>query len=240
MLKHLRTIAIGFILQSLLSIAAQAQVRAQDYDAFWLWGGVKPQAVLAQAKSLYILQGAVVSRGDDERNVRIVAQGVSIPHLRHGNVWLVYRADTLHWTPQVYEVMLARLVRWRQSGNPVIGIQIDFDAHTRHLQEYADFLRDLRSRLPTDCQLSITGLLDWSGGSSPDAINQLKEVVNEIIVQTYQGRHTITNYRDYLPSLSRLNLPFKVGLIQHGEWSQPVGLANNAWFRGYVVFLQNP
>jgi len=37
----------------------------------------------------------------------------------------------------------------------------------------------------------------------------------------------------------RLTLPFKVGLIQGGEWDAPASLSANPAFRGYVVFLQN-
>ena len=75
-------------------------------------------------------------------------------------MWLVYRAHTLRWTPRVTQIMLAQLTRWRASGRTITGIQIDFDARTRHLQDYLEFLRALRDTLPADCRLSITGLLD--------------------------------------------------------------------------------
>lgn len=218
---------------------ARATVRAEDYDAFWIWSGVKPQPGLARARSLYILQGQVeAGRGGDD-DVRLLAQGMAVPRLRHGEVWLVYRAHTLRWSPDIYRIVLAQLQRWRRAGNPVVGIQIDFDAGTRHLPTYADFLRDLRSRLPADCKLSITGLLDWSSRADVATINQLKSVVDEVIVQTYQGRHTIADYAAYLPRVSKLTLPFKIGLVQYGQWQAPDDLANSRWFRGYVVFLQN-
>jgi hypothetical protein len=35
-------------------------------------------------------------------------------------------------------------------------------------------------------------------------------------------------------------LPFKVGLVQGGDWREPAGLAEEPNFRGYVVFLLNP
>ena len=102
-----------------------------------------------------------------------------------------------------------------------------------------DFLRDLRHRLPADLKLSITGLMDWSSNADPSAIAQLKGVVDEVVVQTYQGRHSIPDYAAYLPRMNRLGLPFKVGLIQGGVWKAPGYLKGNEWFRGYVVFLQN-
>src|SRR5436309_14872931 len=67
-------------------------VRAQDYDAFWLWAGVKPQPVLAAARTLYILQGQVAAPERGDGDGRLVAQGGAVPHLVHGEVWLDYRA----------------------------------------------------------------------------------------------------------------------------------------------------
>ncbi|OOV99308.1 DUF3142 domain-containing protein [Pseudomonas sp. MF4836] len=230
----------GWLLAVLISSQAWAAVDAGDYDAFWLWSGVKPQPVLAQAKSLYILQGQIsTSRRQPERGVRLIAQGVSVPRLTQGEVWVVYRAHTLRWPEPIYAQLLGQVQRWQQAGNPVVGIQIDFDAGTRYLDEYADFLRDLRQRLPRQYRLSITGLMDWGSNADPQAIGQLKGVIDEVVVQTYQGRHSIPNYAAYLPRLDRLGLPYKVGLIQGGAWTEPAYLRDSPWFRGYVVFLQN-
>ncbi|KPA92161.1 Protein of unknown function (DUF3142) [Pseudomonas asplenii] len=217
---------------------ALAAVDAREHDAFWLWSGVAPQPVLAQARSLYVLQGQISQ--SRQQGVRFIAQGIAIPRLTRGEVWVVYRAHTLRWPESVYRQLLGQVKRWQQAGNPVVGIQIDFDARTRYLDEYADFLRDLRKRLPTDLHLSITGLMDWSSNADPTAIAQLRGVVDEVVVQTYQGRRSIPDYAAYLPQMNRLGLPFKVGLIQGGEWQEPGYLKGSEWFRGYVVFLQNP
>lgn len=220
--------------------ATAGMVNAADYDAFWLWGAVKPQAVLAGARTLYILQGQIAAPSSRDDEGRLVAQGGAVPHLRRGEVWLDYRAHTLRWSPAVYGQILARLLRWRDAGDPVVGVQIDFDSGTRHLADYAAFLRDLRGRLPADCRLSITGLLDWSSQGDSDALGQLGGVVDEVVLQTYQGRHTIPGYQAYLARLSRMTIPFKVGLVEGGDWTAPPDLATNPWFRGYVVFLKNP
>ena len=225
---------------TLFGPAAAATVRAQDYDAFWLWAGVKPQPVLATARTLYILQGQVAAPDNGDGEGRLIAQGGAIPHLSRGEIWLDYRAHTLRWPPAVYGEILARLRRWRSAGNPAVGLQIDFDARTRRLDEYARFLADLRSRLPPDCRLSITGLLDWSSQGDSAALDALGGVVDEVVLQTYQGRHTIPSYQAYMGSLGRLTVPFKIGLAEGGDWTPPPGLAANPWFRGYVVFLNNP
>ena len=145
----------------LLASPVFGAVDARDYDAFWLWSGVSPQPVLKQANTLYILQGQINStRRAPQRGVQLIAQGIGIPRLTHGDIWVVYRAHTLHWPEPVYAQVLGQVQRWRDAGNPVAGIQIDFDARTQYLHEYADFLRDLRHRLPADLKLSITGLMD--------------------------------------------------------------------------------
>jgi hypothetical protein len=215
-------------------------VKAEQYSSFWLWGGVQAQPVLAQAQTLYILQGHVVEKRRSNRSqVAVVAQGMTVARLKKGAVWLVYRADTLNWTPAVVQTLVGRLQQWRQSGNPVVGLQVDFDVKTRHLPEYVAFLKRLRAALPATYQLSITGLLDWSSNGDSEAINQLNRVVDEVVVQTYQGRTTIATCNRYLPALKRLALPFKIGLVQHGEWVADKTLEASPWFRGYVVFLQN-
>ncbi len=58
--------------------------------------------------------------------------------------------------------------------------------------------------------------MDWGSNADPEAINQLQGVVDEVVVQTYQGRRTIPSYRAYLPRIARLTLPFKIGLVQDG------------------------
>jgi hypothetical protein len=220
------------------------RVDAADYDAFWLWGGVAPQPVLARARTLYLLRGQVSAPRNRPGPVRLIAQGGSTPHLgpraARTEAWIVYRAHTLDWPPEIYAQILDDLVRWRAAGNPVVGVQIDFDAHTRHLDRYAAFLRDLRARLPADDRLSITGLLDWSSQGDPAALDSLAGVVDEVVLQTYQGRRTIPGYEAYLAQLGRVKLPFKIGLVEGGAWEPPVGLAANPWFLGYVVFLTNP
>ncbi|WP_322044890.1 DUF3142 domain-containing protein [Paraburkholderia sp. J67] len=232
------------LLLALAQTASAGTVDATQYDAYWLWAGVKPQTVLRDAHTLYVLQGQIEATPGDENQVRVIAQGVALPDKTRAHIWLAYRAHTLRWTPRVMQIMLAQLARWRETarrrGETIEGIQIDFDARTLHLQDYLDFLRTLRANLPADCRLSITGLLDWSSRIDANQVNQLKEIVDEVVVQTYQGSHTITRYDAYLPRVARLQLPFRIGLIQGGTWEAPPYLATNPWFRGYVVFLRNP
>ena len=228
-------VVLAALLMLLAPPVLAAPTDAADYDAFFLWAGVKPQAVLAEARSLYLLQGQV----DDGDPVRLVAQRPALPQVSHADVWMVVRVETLDWPESVYTQVLAALGRWRAAGNKVVGLQIDFDAGTRHLENYAAFLADLKRRLPPDCRLSITGLLDWSSNGDPAGLAALGGVVDEVVLQIYQGRRVIPNYAGYLAALDRMEIPFRIGLLQGGDWEAPDHLAGNPWFRGYVVFLVN-
>lgn len=216
--------------------AEQGRVDARAYDAFWLWAGVEPQPVLDKAKTIYIL-AAEIKGG---REGRYVDLRPAVPRVKHAQVWIVYRVETLAWDATVLPRIRRDSESWRAMGNRVAGIQIDFDAATRGLSGYAAFLKILRAELPTGTGLSVTGLLDWSSGGESPALNALAGTVDEVVLQTHQGRHTIPGYQAYLRQLDRVKLPFKMGLVQHGEWQAPPSLSRNPNFRGYVVFLLNP
>ena len=79
--------------------------------------------------------------------------------------------------------------------------------------------------------------MDWSAGGDPQALARLAGIVDEIVVQTYQGRHTIPGYETYLASLRRLNMSYRIALVEGGAWRAPEGLESDPNFRGYVVFL---
>lgn len=237
-----QVLLVGSLLLATCLPAEAGRVDAADYQAFWLWAGVRPQPVLAQAHTLYVLQGQIDGprRAGDPR-ARMQAQNPAMPRLSKDiEVWLVYRAHTLDWNEAVHALLLKQLQRWQRAGNRVAGIQIDFDAQTLRLDRYAAFLEDLRQRLPRQYRLGITGLLDWAGNADTAALNRLSGVIDEVVMQTYQGRHSITDHARYLPSIARLQLPFRIGLIQNGQWQAPDYLESSPWFRGYVVFLLNP
>jgi hypothetical protein len=218
------------------SQAGKGRVEAADHDAFWLWAGVKPQPVLARAKTLYIL-AAEIKGGP---RARYVSLRPATPRVRHADIWIVYRVESLDWSPDVTPRIQRDIKGWQAAGNDVAGVQIDFDAATRGLESYAAFLRGLRAELPPGTGLSVTGLLDWSSGGDGPALNVLAGTVDEVVLQTYQGRRTIRGYEAYLRRLEAVDLPYKIGLVQGGEWRVRPQLTRDADFQGYVVFLLNP
>ncbi|RZU36872.1 uncharacterized protein DUF3142 [Fluviicoccus keumensis] len=223
----------------LVAQSAFAAVQAGDYRQFWLWAGVRAQPeVLRQAQTLYVLQGEISGTGP---SAELHIQGINPVRLATPEVWLSWRVQRLDWTPDIVKALARRAALWRHRGSRVAGIQIDFDARSLRLGDYAAFLRQLRQQLPTDCRLGITGLLDWTQTGDVDTLNRLQGVVDEIVVQTYRGRRTEPGYERYLDSLSRLDIPFKIGLVQDGDWDSgwQDRLRRLPAYRGEVIFLLN-
>jgi hypothetical protein len=218
------------------SVAAET-VRAADYDAYWLWAGVKARPEIARARVLYLLQGEIGPNA--EGRVRLKAQGGAQPAPHTATLWLAYRVRSLDWPPDILDGVKRKLAAWRSESGPVAGIQLDFDATTRGLGRYAEFLRQLRRDLPEGCGLSVTGLMDWASQGAPAALSDLSGTVDEVIFQTYRGKDTAPDIDAYLARLGRLTIPFRLGLAEGANWSAPARLVDDFHFRGYVVFLRN-
>ncbi len=227
------------MLAAALALAACGNAREQrvdpaDHDAFWLWGGPAPRAILDRATTLYLLDGEVLERSG---RVRFRALRGEPPRLPGKTLWLVIRTDTLAWPEDALALVPRHLAAWRAAGNRVTGVQIDFDANARGLARYGAFLTDLRRRLPRDAKLSVTGLMDWSANGDPAQLAALAGTVDEVAIQTYQGRTTIVGYERYLRRLDDFPIPFRIGVVEGGVWREPPGLAANPAYRGTVVFL---
>ncbi|WP_024558387.1 DUF3142 domain-containing protein [Franconibacter pulveris 1160] len=222
-------------------LAGQAQaaetVSASRHAAFWLWSGVKASDELRNAQTVYLHQGEVLTRSG---HVVFQRLGLPVSRLTFPSIWLTVRFTTLE-VPQAIPARLVRLMqRWQAAGNHVVGLQVDFDAATHQLADYARFLRELRQQLPPEFALGVTGLLDWAKTGEVATLNALP--VDELVVQSYQGRHTVANYQAYLPALARLRIPFKLGLVQNGSREPQAEAQLNAspWYRGTVVFMLKP
>lgn len=215
--------------------AAPARPAGRE-PGYFVWAGVTPPAAAlagaARGAPVYLLAGEV-RRGDPGHVVPLRA----VPRLGGPAVWLTVRTERIDWTEPTYADLLRTLRQWRRAGNRVAGVQVDFDAATRGLAGYRRFLAGLRRRLPSGTRLSITGLLDWSAHGDPAALAGLAGTVDEIVVQTYQGRRTIPGYAGYLRGLTRLDVPYRVGVVEDGSWAEPAFLRDDPEYRGTVIFL---
>ena len=241
-MKHLTWILSLFCCLSLMacqpsqSASTQYRVNANDFNAFWIWGEIKSAPYLVKAQEIYVLQGEVRIDRNTQKSI-LIPQGVSVLNIPHQKVWLVFRNHHLNWQDHELDKILKRVRQWENSGNHVQGIQIDFDSRTKNLKEYALFLQKIRQQLPKQYQLSITGLMDWANIQDAETLRLLKDNIDELAIQTYQGSTTISNYQQYLQKVSKLNLPYKIGLVQHGEWNKSLDFKSDPNFKGYVVFL---
>lgn len=239
-MKLLKTVFCIFLVFSLNACqptqSATSKVDANDFASFWIWGDIQTAPYLVHAKELYILQGEI--RYSKSKQIStFTPQGVSILKLPHQKIWLVFRTHHLAWNEQNYQTILNRLEHWRNRGNQVQGIQIDFDSKTNSLKDYAIFLQKLRQKLPQQYRLSVTGLLDWTNFKDQNTLTLFRQNIDELVIQTYQGTTTIPNYPEYLKRISALRLPYKVGLVQHGTWFGNSTKQKDRYFKGYVIFL---
>ena len=227
------------LVAALLAGEAQAAeiVTAHEHPAFWLWSGVKASDALKEAQTVYLHQGEVLARPNEVVFQRL---GLPVSRLTFPSIWLTVRFTTLEVPPTIVPRIVRLMQRWQAAGNQVVGLQVDFDAATHQLADYARFLRTLRQQLPPEFALGVTGLLDWAKTGDVATLNSL--AVDELVIQSYQGRHTVDNYQAYLPALARLSIPFKLGLVQNGQRDvqAEAQLRKSPWYRGTVVFMLNP
>ncbi|WP_235901107.1 DUF3142 domain-containing protein [Pontixanthobacter aquaemixtae] len=208
------------------------RVAASDYSAFYLWTGVKPPPAMDRAKAVYLLWGEL-RRNDPSQ---IIPLRRSVPTGEAEEIWLVVRAERLDWGDGAYEQLLDQAQRWNAQGT-LTGVQVDFDSSTGGLSGYAGFLSNIRARLPRDLKLSATGLMDWPANASEADLAAMRAALDEIVIQTYQVTTTIPDYADYLAHTQRLRMPYRVALVEGGDWTPPSSLARDPDFKGYVVFL---
>ena len=120
----------------------------------------------------------------------------------------------------IADTFRADLVRANNDHARVIGLQLDFDAPTRLLPQYAQLLRRLRELLPPDAKLSITGLPTWAYTKE---IKEVLAVVDFWIPQCYGTKlpdHItkqipISSPQEVAQTINRirqLNKPFYAGL----------------------------
>lgn len=120
------------------------------------------------------------------------------------------------------DALLARvaLLRQRWSALPITGIEIDHDAGTARLPEYAHFLQRLHEQCK-GVRLSITVLPAWL--ASP-ALSDVLAAVDEPVLQVHavqsprEGLFDVDRARAWIETMSALSAkPFRVALPTYGS-----------------------
>jgi hypothetical protein len=206
---------------------------------YWAWHPrVNLTRVLGDADRLYLLEGELLIRNGKTHFERRGFPPISIAS--HPIV-LVYRCEVMTWTAELERQIEGDVQAFEAKGGEIWGIQLDFDAATKQLDRYGDFLRQVRASLPGRLKISITGLMDWASQGKLSDLNGLQGVVDEIVFQVYQGERPVRDYRRYLEQLVRrpLTVPFKLGLVEGGEYEPSVleAVHSHPAYRGTVMFL---
>ena len=83
---------------------------------------------------------------------------------------------------QVTAQILQVLADWQAQGLTLSGVEIDHDAGNARLPAYAEFLKHLRSALPTNIPLSITALPAWLDSAQ---LPTLLQTVDSSVLQVH-------------------------------------------------------
>jgi len=179
--RKMRAVCLVIVLASSVAVLWRVNRKPRPWPAdkvpvaFWAWRNQTPaesdvQAAMRAtgARTIFLRAGQIEYQDGKLRRIRSVTG--SLP--RNTELHLVYNATRplLLQLESVDEELLATSIadafhedvaRARQEGARVIGLQVDIDAPTRLLHRYGKTLKALRSHLPGDMRLSITGLPTW-------------------------------------------------------------------------------
>ncbi|MBA4749900.1 MAG: DUF3142 domain-containing protein [Alphaproteobacteria bacterium] len=203
--------------------------------AHWVWSGITVQDVPATG-TLYLYQGHATQKNGA---LSFTKHGL-YPHALRRDLFLVYRLTKPLPAPQdLAAIFNHHQTKWTRSGAKVLGIQLDFDAATKGLASYAQYLRDLRRYVNTPDKISITGLGDWITRAPHAAQNELMNACDEIVFQLYQERAPLPGIEMFLKKLAHFNRPFKIGLLANANPERYTDmLAQLSHCQGIVLFHQ--
>lgn len=213
-----------------------------ETPSYWVWAGHTLASFPADAP-LYIHQ-ATFERPPKRsgRSIRpgsvfrVRRQGVGPIEMPHRELWLTYRVEGLVAPQQLVDLFLADASLWTHRNNAIVGLQIDFDSPTKRLGDYAKLLREVRAGLKPEYRLSVTGLADWAANAPDAALAEIAQSVDEIIFQLYRGRTPIADFERYVSQLSRVAVPYRVGILESQRNSIPAAVLNSGYYRGAVIF----
>ena len=226
----MRFLSLIIALMCLVSTPA----KADNMPAYWLWAG-HSIADIPEASVLYIYQGNI--RSIDEK-LRFESKGVHPHPLGARPIMLVFRLyGSFPDTQQLARLTKNLAKRWEKHGAKVIGVQLDFDAATSKLDQYADFLELARQALPPELRLSITGLGDWTTLENPTPLKRLTTIADEVVFQMYQGATAFPDKTNYIAALEKTGIPYKLGLLASDDFAYiETSLQKSPAFKGIILF----
>ncbi|VAW76932.1 hypothetical protein MNBD_GAMMA12-1087 [hydrothermal vent metagenome] len=201
----------------LTSVFAEKVAQSDSSPAYWLWAG---HTIKSTHKNsiLYLHQGHVRNSQD---NTRVFYKKGFAPHKINAKaMYIVIRMHKLLYDRNYIHALVKLIKHWESKGNIVKGLQLDFDSATAKLLKYSHYLKFVRAILPKQYRLSITGLGDWLVNGQHKHLIAINNSADEIVFQLYQHKTAYKNLESYLSILKSNQLPFKLGLVQQGQYNQ--------------------
>lgn len=229
------SIAIGALLIA-LSVAVLMVKRQNYHVSYWLWAGITADNAPSDAE-LYVYQGLITSH-DRRMNYRRIGL---YPHpIKCTKLFLVYRLEgSLPDPKKLVSIFEDSASQWQRHNIEPVGVQLDFDSPTSKLLIYSNFLKNVRKLLPAKYALSITGLGDWAVYGNINVMKSIAHTTNEIVFQLYQGWLPLPNTPDYIRTLSKYPLKFRVGFLSRYPNENYIAiLKQNRKFNGVIYFIQ--
>jgi len=230
-------------LLSSCSATGQTPATPQKWKVgFWFWEGseVTAQTATLSADTVYF-HGGRIEQGAG-RNFWFVGRNLPEPLPDAKEYWMTLRYERQQ-VPSVDAIpQLGESLRWTKAEAdrrhiPFAGVQLDIDAPTGSLRQYATFLREVRKVLPSGTRLSITALLDWFREGT--SISEVIKEVDEFVPQFYdlsgsdEGRGTfrvsVSQPQDLRPVAARIDSaewgprfnryakPYRIGISTFGR-----------------------
>jgi hypothetical protein len=176
------TLQLAALLIAVTEIASSQRIWApQEVPvAFWSWRLETPSQIdlneairQTAARTLFLRAGQIDYEGGKLARIRPVSgpipAGISI-HLVYNATRSLLKSfeqiDTDAAGETIAGAFTDDLIRARNDGSQIAGVQLDFDVPTRLLPSYAAILRNIRAKLSTEMKLSITGLPTWLDSTS--------------------------------------------------------------------------
>lgn len=213
-----------------------AMANLNSPDGLFIWSGISIPKEISRKQVLYLHQGTLLIK---HQTTHFLPQGPSPRPGLYNPIYLTIRIQTLNLKPSFHNSLRLIVESWRSKGANIVGIQLDFDSPTSKLDLYADFLEEVRQKLPPLVRLSITGLADWASSGDQTVLRRIRQSADEVVFQLYNGRQAIPDLNAYIKSLSKLKQPFKIGLLKKMDFSEQrfKKIVENKFYRGHVWFL---
>lgn len=210
-------------------------VIAQDHDAFYVPVGARMQTVLRSAKTIYL---AALVLDDWAGQAMLAAERQAVPDIRDAALWMGLRVERLAGAERHVDRIAAALASWRDGGNNVAGLVVDFhgaDAATP--ADQARFLRLLRAALPREAALSATGVTLTPADDG--AIATMRAALSELLVRTFDDTGTRADHAALVDAAIATRIPFRIAVLQGARKPALDAQRRAATYRGDVVVLVN-